>query len=54
MKITVTKGPCFKQAEANAYGYLLSILVQRMEEHQKKVAKEQEEANRESNPNIQK
>ncbi|KIL31087.1 hypothetical protein [Bacillus subtilis] len=34
------KGPLFEQAEAKAYKYLSSILVQRMNEHQEKLAQQ--------------
>ncbi|MCY8918090.1 hypothetical protein [Bacillus atrophaeus] len=44
MKVIVRKGPRFEQVEAKAYKYLSGILVQRMEEHQAKVANERKEA----------
>lgn len=38
MKVILKKGPLFEQAEAKAYKYLSGILVQRMNEHQEKLA----------------
>lgn len=43
LKITVTKGPLFHQAEARAYKYLSGILIKRMKEHQEKVEREKKE-----------
>lgn len=38
MKVILKKGSLFEQAEAKAYKYLSGILVQRMNEHQEKLA----------------
>ncbi|AUZ39576.1 hypothetical protein V7728_06240 [Bacillus sp. JHAA] len=40
MKVILKKGPLFEQAEAKAYKYLRGILVQRMNEHQEKLAQQ--------------
>ncbi len=40
MKVILKKGPLFELAEAKAYKYLSGILVQRMNEHQEKLAQQ--------------
>lgn len=42
MKVILKKGPLFELAEAKAYKYLSGILIQRMNEHQEKLAQQNE------------